>query len=264
MPIFSYGVVAVRLNPHTGLFEYLMVRPKYSIEYLAIMRGHYSPLMPDYVTQLCRYLTDEERELIQTGPFSKLYEEAHGTYKEHEYNRAHRLYLQLCAPSPQNKMMTWATHLQKAADDMTWEETDWGFPKGRREKDETESACAYREFYEETGISAQYVRPVQNVAQFHEIFTGTDNRVYKHIYYLAMLPWAESERYRQKKEDKEIQEVRWFSFPEGLGRIRNYQHNRRLLLQHIHDFILSHPIQRIKELFVLKPHVKFPAAAKCN
>ena len=233
LPICSYGVVAVRKNPGTQEYEYILVRPKFTMEYLTIIRGHYTPSSSKYITHLCRHMTMTERNHLKQGPFADLYEEAHSIHKDYEFNRALRSYHQLSA--------TWNDHIQLASDTQ-WEEPEWGFPKGRREKNESEMECAFREFHEETGIPISSVALIHNMAQFHEMFTGTDNQVYKHTYYMVYVPWDQSEIPSLSKET-EISEARWVSFSEGMNLIRNYQHSRRVLFQYIHDFIKTHPIK---------------------
>jgi 8-oxo-dGTP pyrophosphatase MutT (NUDIX family) len=46
----------------------------------------------------------------------------------------------------------------------------WGFPKGKRNKNEELIECAYRELYEETGLTVNHIKPVNNDTFFlHEI-----------------------------------------------------------------------------------------------
>jgi 8-oxo-dGTP pyrophosphatase MutT (NUDIX family) len=185
-------------------------------------------------------MTLQERQNLLTGPFDQLYEKAHSTHKEYEFYRAQRAYKQLSQPSPSNPSMTWEDHM-RVASDTHWTETEWGFPKGRREKNESEMECAFREFREETGICLSPNYLIHNMAQFHEMFTGTDHQVYKHVYYMVHIPWEMSNLSGLPKET-EIEEARWVSFSTGMNLIRNYQHSRRVLFQHIHDFIQTHPI----------------------
>lgn len=241
LPICSYGVVAVRKNPHTHDHEYILVRPKFTMEYLTIIRGHYIPSSSKYITHLCRYMTSTERTNLLEGPFAELYEDAHSVPKDYEFNRAQRAYCQLSKQANPNTIChSWEDHMNMASDTQ-WTEPEWGFPKGRREKNESEMECAFREFHEETGIPISSISLIHNMAQFHEMFTGTDNQVYKHTYYMAYVPWEQSDTPPLSKET-EICEARWVSFSEGMNLIRNYQHSRRILFQCIHDFIQTHTI----------------------
>ena len=68
-----------------------------------------------------------------------------------------------------------------------WIETEWEFPKGRRNYKEKDLDCALREFEEETGISASKLNIIENVLPFEETFIGTNHKSYKHKYFLAYL-----------------------------------------------------------------------------
>ena len=47
-----------------------------------------------------------------------------------------------------------------------WMETEWEFPKGRRNQKEKDLDCALREFEEETGIHQTDIKIVENVFPF--------------------------------------------------------------------------------------------------
>jgi len=70
-----------------------------------------------------------------------------------------------------------------------WTEPEWGFPKGRRNTNETDYECAIREFSEETGFSKNIIKPVHNVIPFEEIFTGSNYFSYKHKYFLVNIEY---------------------------------------------------------------------------
>jgi 8-oxo-dGTP pyrophosphatase MutT (NUDIX family) len=44
-----------------------------------------------------------------------------------------------------------------------WTETEWEFPKGRKNYQERDIDCALREFEEETGISKENINIIENV-----------------------------------------------------------------------------------------------------
>ena len=67
----------------------------------------------------------------------------------------------------------------------SWTETEWEFPKGRRNYKEKDLECALREFEEETGILSSKLSVIENVLPFEEIFIGSNHKSYKHKYFLA-------------------------------------------------------------------------------
>ena len=45
----------------------------------------------------------------------------------------------------------------------SWDEPEWGFPKGRRNFNETDLNCALREFNEETGINMKSIKLLEKL-----------------------------------------------------------------------------------------------------
>jgi hypothetical protein len=64
--------------------------------------------------------------------------------------------------------------IEESNKDKIWIEAEWGFPKGRRNFQETDLNCAIREFEEETGFKRDTMTLIQNVLPFEEIFTGSN------------------------------------------------------------------------------------------
>jgi 8-oxo-dGTP pyrophosphatase MutT (NUDIX family) len=63
-------------------------------------------------------------------------------------------------------------------------EPEWGFPKGRRNINESDMKTAFREFSEETGIPTESLMLLSHTP-FEETFRGSNSIKYKHVYYLA-------------------------------------------------------------------------------
>jgi len=64
-------------------------------------------------------------------------------------------------------------------------ETEWGFPKGRRNINETDVRCSLREFKEETGVQCKDIRVRYDLPRMQEVFTGCNRVRYKHVYLMA-------------------------------------------------------------------------------
>ena len=116
--------------------------------------------------------------------------------------------------------------------DNEWNETEWGIPKGRRNDRETNLECAIREFLEETGIKEQDLIIYKNVIPLEEVYTGTNNLKYKHIYYLATIRNDEyymdnleidSSNYEQYTE---ISNIKWFNMKDSINHIRPYYYSK--------------------------------------
>jgi len=66
-------------------------------------------------------------------------------------------------------------------------EQEWGFPKGRKKIKESDIDCAIREFCEETQLYKDDIQIDSKIIPFQEIFFGTNNILYKHVYYIAKI-----------------------------------------------------------------------------
>ena len=90
-------------------------------------------------------------------------------------------------------------------------EQEWGFPKGRKNKFESNSETAIREFTEETGIPATSIKLVNK--KFIEHYISYDDVEYKNVYFLAKYT-GESKIFEVSSKQEQISEVsaiRFFS-----------------------------------------------------
>jgi hypothetical protein len=97
---------------------------------------------------------------------------------------------------------------------------EWGFPKGKRNLYESNLECAIREFYEETNCNvSQYIIP-NNLRPVYEVFKGTDNNLYKNIYYIANVQdtnfVAEIDK-NNRFQDIEVGAIKWVPFSKNSG-----------------------------------------------
>jgi 8-oxo-dGTP pyrophosphatase MutT (NUDIX family) len=97
-------------------------------------------------------------------------------------------------------------------------ENEWGFPKGRKHSNENEIECALREFEEETNISSKDIFIDKNI-NFEEVYIGSNNLLYKTIYYLAYIPYIPKKIYkyypnniRKKCISAEINDCEWMEY----------------------------------------------------
>jgi len=121
-----------------------------------------------------------------------------------------------------------------------WEETEWGFPKGRKKIKEADIDCAIREFCEETQLYKDDILINKNVIPFQEIFFGTNNVLYKHVYYIAKIIKDDAKIHIDNSCMEQVREVRalkWFSYDEVLMRIKNHNVERIKIFKKAHSII---------------------------
>lgn len=105
-----------------------------------------------------------------------------------------------------------------------WKETEWEFPKGRRNQKEKDLECALREFEEETGIPKEQIYIIENVLPFEETFIGTNYKSYKHKYFLAFIK-EQDDLCNQPFihfQPSEVSKMEWKTLDQCLESIRPY------------------------------------------
>jgi 8-oxo-dGTP pyrophosphatase MutT (NUDIX family) len=126
--------------------------------------------------------------------------------------------------SPSSSSESSCTSLLDPECDDVQHETMWHFPKGRLESHESQLQCALREFEEETGISKHQVRVLDRHKTMHELYVGTNGKLYRTVYYLSeattLLPTPPMKRSLRSKLrpfylSDELNSLRWCSFDEA-------------------------------------------------
>ena len=116
-------------------------------------------------------------------------------------------------------------------------EPEWGFPKGRRRLRERDVDCAMREFFEETGFGVQDIVLDPEQIAYEEIFYGTNNIKYRHVYYIARIVKNVYKNIiidnSNPHQAREVRQVKWFSADQVLERIRDHNIERKILFQQI-------------------------------
>ena len=239
LPITSYGIIAFR----SGLegLEYLMIRRKNSFGYIDFVRGKYSPYNLTQMVNLIDEMSLEEKRLIQSYSFEKLWSEMWGEtyvgnnqYKNEEFSSKKKFELLKDGIIIDDVSYTLKDIVQLSK--TTWTETEWEFPKGRRNQKEKDLDCALREFEEETGISQHRITVVENLLPFEEIFIGSNHKAYKHKYFLAL--------FNNLKENKnsddlnnfqttEVSKLEWKTLNKCLESIRPYNLEKKTIIQNI-------------------------------
>jgi len=236
LPITSYGVILFR-SSNKGL-QFLMIRRKDSFGYIDFIRGKYSPYNIYQIQNIVNEMSLSEKQRILTETFSTLWNDMWGDtsisqYKNEEQSSQKKMDLIRDGVTINNELVT----LQSIVNNSTssWNETEWEFPKGRRNFKEKDLECALREFEEETGISSSKITIVENVLPFEEIFIGTNHKSYKHKYFLAYM--NETEDYLHNFQVTEVSKLEWKTVDECLEAIRPYNLEKKELISNINKVL---------------------------
>jgi len=254
LPVISFGIIAFR-HSDTGL-QFLMIRRKDSFGYIDFIRGKYPSNNIEQLRNIINEMSVFEKNQLLTQPFPTLCKELWGEtnvqYRSEEINSQKKFEMLKTGVTIDNETHTLRSLIQNSP--TRWEETEWEFPKGRKNYQETDLDCALREFTEETGYSSDIINIVENVMPFEEIFIGSNYKSYKHKYYLAHMPSEhfspESAHYNdssqpdhmQNYQKTEVSKIAWKTYQECMQIIRPYNLEKKQLITNINkvltDYIL--------------------------
>jgi 8-oxo-dGTP pyrophosphatase MutT (NUDIX family) len=239
-PITSNGIVVFRR--FNGEPQYLMIRRKDSLGHIDFMRGKYSVTNKHYIINMLKQMTLDEKLRMKQDSFDKLWDQIWGgsnissQYKNEEGISREKFNTLTKGIFINGEQYNLSNLIDESMKDVTWEETEWGFPKGRRNNQEKDFECALREFNEETGYPQQCLKNVQNILPYEEIFTGSNYKSYKHKYYLMYMSFADSQKTYQY-DTTEVSKMEWKTYDECVECIRDYNKEKIQLLSRIHNTI---------------------------
>ena len=374
-PITSIGIIAFRYLPlshtmgsttslagshlTTRKREYLIIRRKDTLGYIDFIRGKYSIHNKQYILNMFKQMTDDERQTIlryvkeemsydykfklwrqlwtsdpqtitqygggnngntQYLPHEKtikhfkvseekiskdkfvilangtninsygnsgIFEQSHEKKFTKNFQKRHPFSIQTLIEECEQKYPEWR-----------WKEQEWGFPKGRRDSQESDFICGLREFTEETGyyksipvdlltfyasskniswtekkkethklvahssmpISTLHhnsyscdslyekmgeketnifknmnkITGVLNVFPFEENFVGSNQKPYKHKYYLMQMDYDTKQAEYQSSE---VSNTAWKTYEECMELFRFYNEEKKQMLTRVHRML---------------------------
>lgn len=230
-PVLSCGIILLRNkkepNRATSLplvdIEMLMIRRKDSMSFTEFVRGKYEPNDTVYVKRLLDNMTQSELTILQTVPFEQVWTRIWATDRhEREFIVAKERFDRI-------------VHIVKDSKS-PYTEPEWGFPKGRRFRTETDIQCAEREFYEETNIPRSSYTVVTDVV-FTETFLGTNGIPYEHKYFLAIQKIHTNIHQKfTSAQKREISAIGWKTLNDCMALTRPHYSGRESLLNELAVF----------------------------
>ena len=210
-----------------GDLLFLMVQRKDTMGFVDFVRGTYTDANKDAL--LRTYLgemTCHERLKLLTVPFDDIWSDM---WKNHDS----KCY-QLDHVPARHKMSQ--LDLPALLDEVPcrWTEQEYGFPKGRKDMNETDKECAMREFCEETGYTPDQIRFL-DLPPFEERFTGTNGEPYRHVYYVAEIPQENGAPILgdSLQQTGEVGNIAWFTFQQCIDTIRSYDRAKKDVLRRV-------------------------------
>jgi 8-oxo-dGTP pyrophosphatase MutT (NUDIX family) len=239
-PITSCGLLLLR-GPHEPLklpidpkvVSVLMVRRKDSMSYMEFIRGKYDPTDTNYLKTMFSNMTADEQAILVKEDFDTLWTKLWGQgrdTKSMEYEIAKENYNTL------DRETLVASYPSK------YLEPEWGFPKGRRSKGESDLECAMREFFEETNVPPDAYEVLKDV-WFTETFRATNNTMYRHIYAVAVLKDSSVFNLSQKltsTQKREVSAVAWKTLKQAKEITRPHYVERKTMIGEIERAVATY------------------------
>jgi ADP-ribose pyrophosphatase YjhB (NUDIX family) len=243
LPITSFGIIVFRI--YNNNIQYLMIRRKDTLGFIDFMRGKYSIYNKDYVINMLKQMTVEEKGLLAVGDFNLLWKRIWGDehisnqYKAEEIISRDKYNALFSGVMVNNELFSLNTLIEESYKYDIWTEPEWGFPKGRRNYQESDYECALREFQEETGYSHKTLKNIKNILPYEEIFTGSNYKSYKHKYYLTFMKLDNTLK-QSNYEPTEVSKMEWKSYEDSIQCIRKYNLEKKRILSNINETIKSY------------------------
>ena len=229
-----------------------MIQRKDSLCYIEFIRGKYKINDINYICKLFKYITNKEKTKIFENDFDTLWKDL---WKEYDINKFKKEYLQskkkfdkIKKGFEHNNIFIDFNYLIGISenDNDLYNQTEWEFPKGRRNLNEHNIKCAIREFEEESGLDKNKIKLISNKS-YEEIYIAVNKTRYRHIYYIAKCNNINDSislfNPDNKVQIKEVKDVKWLNYNNVISNIRNIYIERIELFKRINKIINKHENQ---------------------
>jgi 8-oxo-dGTP pyrophosphatase MutT (NUDIX family) len=225
------------LSKYMNDIKFLLIQRRHSIAYMDFLRGKYKIDNIDQINSLFQYMNPLEIKVLKEKDFIDLWKEMWNNdpikiNNTKEYNNCLNKFMLLKNSTDLDLNLDFfinnVTPLYKT--------NEWGFPKGRKNHNESPIDCAIREFGEETGIDISKINVIRNIAPIEENLTGTNGLPYRHIYYIAE---TTLQNIHNVENNNEIGNIGFFNYNDAKDLIRDYHVDKKYVLQCIYMYYLE-------------------------
>ena len=223
--------------------RFLLVRRKHSLGFAEFIRGKYIIGNINGIRALFNQMVPDEINMIRTKSFEELWEYFWGE------NNAMEIINKKDFFESKDKFTKLKSKLSVEHDLDFYLDTaapnynlpEWGFPKGRKKRGETDLECALREFYEETGLGNDDIEILKNIMPIKEELIGTNGVKYRHIYFLAEMKneTTTPNIINNTKEHSEIGDIGFFKYDESMMLLRDYHIEKKMILQKVMNYYIE-------------------------
>jgi 8-oxo-dGTP pyrophosphatase MutT (NUDIX family) len=239
MPVTSYGIIAYCKTESD--IKFMMIRRKDSFGFIDFIRGKYSATNMYQIQKSVDEMSVGEKARILSEPFKKLWTDMWGAanapyFRNEERESAIKFEMIIAGENVGGITLRDIVARSKT----NWSETEWEFPKGRRDAKEKDVDCAQREFEEETGLSKTRMRIIENVSPYEETFIGTNHVSYKHKYFLGVM--SDESCPMTTFQKTEVSKMEWKTMQECLECMRPYNLEKKRIISNIDTLLREYVI----------------------
>ena len=249
LPKISLGIILYTYIDK--VLHYLLVRRKDTIGYIEFLRGKYIKNDIEYIQTLFNQMTNQEHKMLIKYDFNELWEKLWMTSRfkntkknfHYEFKNSKRKFNELKKGYTMGKTKYTIYYFIRNSN-KKWIEPEWGFPKGRRNKKESDIDAARRECMEETGLLETQFK-INPIITFKEEYTGSDNNKYRHIYYIGEYTGNSLNTnidINEKHQVSEISKLGFYTFNESYNLIRDYYVEKKNILSKVHLHIIENKV----------------------
>ena len=234
-PITSYGVLL--FSEKDDLPKVAMIQRKDSLCYIEIIRGKYNIYDLENIKLLLNRISKTELENIKNIDFDILWKQLwllndiKETKYMKEYYNSKKLFEEF-------KLNTDIIEILKNIESK-YDESEWEFPKGKKDRGEKNFECAKRELEEETNIKSDDYDLIENISPVIENFLGENCVNYRNIYYIGICKNLENIKINPENLNQinEVNDVRLVTINEAVNLIRDYNTTKFKIINNIFQFI---------------------------
>jgi 8-oxo-dGTP pyrophosphatase MutT (NUDIX family) len=239
--------------------KFLLIQRKYTLGFIEFIRGKYFVENIDGIIFLFQQMTQIEIDKIGKYTFDELWndfwmdDDKKITFNDIYTNSKNNF--NLLKKSDCSNYLNLDFYVKNVVP--TWNNPEWGFPKGRRNLMEDNIDCAIREFEEETGYNNTNYTLLPNIEPIVEDLIGTNGKKYRHIYYIAITDNDLSPKIGENNisQLEEIGDIGLFTYEDSLNIFRAYHTERKRVLTIVYIYMLNKFVNKCEDIIVENPQL---------
>ena len=224
-----------KIDFYKDKIKFLLIQRKHSYSYVEFIRGRYDKTDFDSFQNLLILMTPNEIEKINNNEFEILWNDlwqktSNHKYFQKEFETSQKKFKYI----KQNYNISDFLNLK-----ILYDTPEWGFPKGRRDKNEKNLDCAIREFKEETGLDSENYLILNRLNPIEETTIGLENSVFKLVYYIGLSFNENKLEMISEHQNYEIGDIKWLTYEEIIPKIRDYYDNKIKIIHKIFFMMIN-------------------------